>query len=160
MISSVSCVSSSTPASLRSDDPTGRLPAGAAGLKANLIRALTATVKGPRRGSQHPAYQRPRRPRRSGVSGQPPRFSPGNGRRRRTAPRLISKMQGPAVLPSVLAGRVLNSRPDQRTDAMPWLPARYATNPPPGSRQGNGMAELEVDGVGLQGDLLGCQIHA
>jgi hypothetical protein len=59
MISSVSCVSSSTPASLRSDDPTGRLPAGAAGREANLIRVLEATVKGPRRGSQHPAYQRP-----------------------------------------------------------------------------------------------------
>jgi hypothetical protein len=25
----------------------------------NLIRVLKATVKGPRRGSQHPAYQRP-----------------------------------------------------------------------------------------------------
>jgi hypothetical protein len=35
------------------------LPAGAAGQEANLIRVLKATVKGPRRGSQHPAYQRP-----------------------------------------------------------------------------------------------------
>ena len=37
----------------------GWLPAGAAGRQANLIRVLKATVKGPRRGSQHPAYQRP-----------------------------------------------------------------------------------------------------
>jgi hypothetical protein len=35
------------------------LPAGAAGQQANLIRVLKATAKGPQRGSQHPAYQRP-----------------------------------------------------------------------------------------------------
>src|SRR4029453_10118050 len=37
----------------------GGSPAGAAGQQANLIRVLKATVKGPQRGSQHPAYQRP-----------------------------------------------------------------------------------------------------
>jgi hypothetical protein len=35
------------------------VPAGAAGQQTNLIRVLKATVKGPQRGSQRPAYQRP-----------------------------------------------------------------------------------------------------
>jgi hypothetical protein len=35
------------------------VPAGAAGHEANLIRVLKATVTGPWRGSQRPAYQRP-----------------------------------------------------------------------------------------------------
>jgi hypothetical protein len=39
--------------------PNRWLPAGAAGREANLIRVLKATAKGPQRGSQHPAYQRP-----------------------------------------------------------------------------------------------------
>src|SRR5215213_4747356 len=80
MISSVSCVSSSTPASLRSDDPTGRLPAGAAGRQANLIRVLEATVKGPGAAPSTRLINGLRRPRTSGVSGQPPQFSPRNGR--------------------------------------------------------------------------------
>jgi hypothetical protein len=77
-----------------------------AGREANLILVLKATAKGPQRGSQHPAYQRPQRPRTSGVSGQPARFSSRNGRRCRAAPRLISKMQGTAVLDTIPAGRV------------------------------------------------------
>src|SRR5215217_1322970 len=80
MISSVSCVSSSTPASLRSDDPTGRLPAGAAGRQANLIRVLEATVKGPGATPSTRLINGLQRPRTSGVSGQPARFSPRNGR--------------------------------------------------------------------------------
>ena len=60
--------------------PNRWLPAGAAGREANLTRVLEATVKGPQRGSQHPAYQRLRRPWTSDVSRQPPQFSPGNGR--------------------------------------------------------------------------------
>jgi hypothetical protein len=39
--------------------PQPVVPAGAAGHEAKLIRVLKATVKGPWRGSQRPAYQRP-----------------------------------------------------------------------------------------------------
>src|SRR5215217_8757103 len=46
MISAVSCVSSSTPASL-SPTTNRQSPAGAAGQKANLIRVLKATMKDP-----------------------------------------------------------------------------------------------------------------
>src|SRR4029453_16066919 len=57
-----------------------RLPAGAAGQKANLIRVLKAAVKGPRAAPSTRLINGLRRPRTSGVSGQPPRFSPRNGR--------------------------------------------------------------------------------
>jgi hypothetical protein len=58
MISSVSCVSSSTPASLRSDDQrsVARRSRRARGRSDPRARGDS---EGPRRGSQHPAYQRP-----------------------------------------------------------------------------------------------------
>jgi hypothetical protein len=79
MIWSLSCVSSSisAPYALTTN---GRLPAGAAGRKANLIRVLKATVKGPGAAPSTRLINGLRRPRTSGVSGQPPRFSPWNGR--------------------------------------------------------------------------------
>src|SRR5215216_4202989 len=58
----------------------GRLPAGAAGRQANLIRVLKATVKGPRAAPGARLINGLRRPRTSDVSGQPSRFSPRNGR--------------------------------------------------------------------------------
>src|SRR4029453_9017848 len=58
----------------------GRLPAGAAGRKANLIRVLKATVKGPGAAPSTRLINGLPRPRTSGVSGQPPRFSSRNGR--------------------------------------------------------------------------------
>src|SRR5215204_4503691 len=58
----------------------GRSPAGAAGLKANLIRVLKATMKGPGAAPSTRLINGLQRPRTSGVSGQPPRFSPRNGR--------------------------------------------------------------------------------
>jgi hypothetical protein len=58
----------------------GRLPAGAAGQQANLIRVLKATVKGPGATPSTRLINGLRRPRTSGVSGQPRRFSPRNGR--------------------------------------------------------------------------------
>src|SRR5215211_424446 len=79
MISAVSCVSSSTPASL-SPTTNRQSPAGAAGQKANLIRVLKATVKDPGAAPSTRLINGLRRPRTSGVSGQPPRFSPRNGR--------------------------------------------------------------------------------
>src|SRR5829696_10294717 len=79
MISSVSCVSSSTPASLGSDQQR-QSPAGAAGRQANLIRVLKATVKGPDAAPSTRLINGLQRPRTSSVSGQPPQFSPRNGR--------------------------------------------------------------------------------
>jgi hypothetical protein len=79
MIWSLSRVSSSTPASLCSTS-NGRLPAGAAGRQANLIRVLKATVKGPGAAPSTRLINGLQRPRTSGISGQPPRFSPRNGR--------------------------------------------------------------------------------
>jgi hypothetical protein len=70
--------------------PNRWLPAGAAGQQADLIRVLEATVKGPGATPSTRLINGLRRPRRSGVSGQPPQFSFGNGRRRSAAPRLIS----------------------------------------------------------------------
>src|SRR5215204_6334076 len=58
----------------------GQSPAGAAGLKANLIRVLKATMKGPGAAPSTRLINGLQRPRTSGVSGQPPPFSPRNGR--------------------------------------------------------------------------------
>src|SRR4029453_790839 len=69
-------------------------PAGAAGLKANLIRVLKATVKGPRAAPSTRLINGLRRPRTSGVSGQPPDFHPGTGATRRAASRLIRHIRG------------------------------------------------------------------
>src|SRR5215211_8621096 len=79
MISAVSCVSSSTPASL-SPTTNRQSPAGAAGQKANLIRVLKATMKDPGAAPSTRLINGLQRPRTSGVSGQPPPFSPRNGR--------------------------------------------------------------------------------
>src|SRR5215217_8450197 len=79
MIWSLSCVSSSTRPPW-APTTSGRLPAGAAGRKANLIRVLKATVKGPGAAPSTRLINGLRRPRTSGVSGQPLRFSPRNGR--------------------------------------------------------------------------------
>jgi hypothetical protein len=46
----------------------------------NLIRVLKATVKGPGAAPSTRLINGLQRPRTSGVSGQPPRFSPRNGR--------------------------------------------------------------------------------
>ena len=59
--------------------PNRWLPAGAAGQQANLIRVLKATVKGPQRGSQHPAYQRPPTTKDIRRQRQRPDFRPGTG---------------------------------------------------------------------------------
>jgi len=79
----------------------------------NLIRVLEATVKGPGAAPSTRLINGLRRPRTSGVSGQPPRFSPRNGRRRRAAPRLIRDRQRCAVLSSIpLAEWLRKSRRD------------------------------------------------
>jgi hypothetical protein len=64
---------------------------------------LKATVKGPGATPSTRLINGLRRPRTSGVSEQPPRFSPRNGRRRTAAPRLISKMPVTAVRKAVSA---------------------------------------------------------
>src|SRR5829696_1396832 len=58
MISSVSCVSSSTPASLDSDDQPAVARRSRRATGESDPRAQ-GNSEGPRRGSQHPAYQRP-----------------------------------------------------------------------------------------------------
>src|SRR5215216_3541767 len=78
----------------------GRLPAGAAGRQANLIRVLKATVKGPRAAPGARLINGLRRPRTSDVSGQPPRFSPQErappaGRHRRLSAKCREPLCGP-----------------------------------------------------------------
>jgi hypothetical protein len=79
MISAVSCVSSSTRPPC-APTTNGQSPPGAAGQKANLIRVLKATMKGPGAAPSTRLSNGLQRPRTSGVSGQPPPFSPRNGR--------------------------------------------------------------------------------
>src|SRR4030095_7959369 len=75
-------------------DTNGWLPAGAAGLKANLIRVLEATMKGPGAAPSTRLINGLRRPRTSGVSGHRPDFHPATAASRRAAPRLIRHIRG------------------------------------------------------------------
>jgi hypothetical protein len=86
---SLSWVSSSTLASLGSDQQRAVARRNHR-RQANLIRVLKATVKGPGAAPNTRLINGLRRPRTSGVSGQPLRFSPT----RRAAPRLIRHIRG------------------------------------------------------------------
>src|SRR4029453_12261970 len=84
---------------------SGRLPAGAAGLKANLIRVLKATVKGPGAtpGARLINGLHDQGPPTS--AGNHPDFHPGTGASRRAAPPLIRDGRLSAMLTSLSAGR-------------------------------------------------------
>src|SRR5215212_9374234 len=119
MIWSRSCVSSSTPASLGSDQQR-QSPAGAAGQKANLIRVLKATMKGPGAAPSTRLINGLQRPRTSSVSGQPPQFSPRNGR---------LPQGGIAAYQAYSRDAFVLEERDTTSSAVggqrPWLSARY-----------------------------------